>query len=184
MKLFRFWAICLMSAVLGFSFSAAALAQVVQDSPVGYWQTFEDKTGAPKSIVKIFMLHEKLYGRIMQINYAPGKGPKDLCVQCTGVRQTQPVLGMVFMWDVTKTPAEDNLWGDGQLLDPKTGNNYNVQLSLADHGSKLKVLGYMGSTLFGRTQTWQRLPNTALASFDKSLIASGSDIAALQAAQL
>lgn len=188
MKCFRLL-IVVIAAIIGsgFSLSAYAKVAVVADSsqamtsPVGYWQTIDDKTNQPKSIVKLFVLQGKLYGRIMQVNYQPGHGPADVCDKCTGVRQNQLILGMVFMWGLVPDPSEANHWIDGQVVDPKVGSQYNSELSLVDNGQTIKMLGYMGSTLFGRTQTWHRVPATALQAFPATMVASGADLAAVTA---
>lgn len=57
------------------------------------------------------------------------------------------------MWGVKK---QGIIWDGGSILDPQNGKTYNVKLTLADDGKKLEVRGYMGVSLLGRTQTWQR----------------------------
>jgi uncharacterized protein (DUF2147 family) len=47
-------------------------------------------------------------------------------------------------------------WDGGKILDPVKGQIYNAKLSLADNGRSLKVRGYIGVSLFGRTQIWVR----------------------------
>jgi len=47
-------------------------------------------------------------------------------------------------------------WGGGTILQPSSGKEYSVRLHLADSGRKLAVRGYVGSPLFGQTQTWTR----------------------------
>ena len=61
---------------------------------------------------------------------------------------------MVIMWGVSK---DDGVWDGGKILDPKNGKVYSVKLSLADGGQKLDVHGYIGISLLGRSQVWERM---------------------------
>ena len=45
----------------------------------------------------------------------------------------------------------------GHLYDPKSGRTYRG--AMASHGSELNLRGYVGIKLFGRTETWTRLPS-------------------------
>jgi len=44
---------------------------------------------------------------------------------------------------------------DGHLYDPKSGHTYRG--TIAAEGDTLKLRGYIGISLFGRTETWQRV---------------------------
>jgi uncharacterized protein (DUF2147 family) len=59
--------------------------------------------------------------------------------------------------------AGDNVWSDGQIYDPESGKLYSCKLTLMMDGS-LKVRGYWGISLFGRTEIWTRPPADATAS--------------------
>jgi uncharacterized protein (DUF2147 family) len=41
-------------------------------------------------------------------------------------------------------------------LDPENGKIYRARLKLEDGGKKLDVRGFIGFSLFGRSQTWIR----------------------------
>jgi uncharacterized protein (DUF2147 family) len=60
---------------------------------------------------------------------------------------------MTFMWGITK--QGDDYQG-GEILDPKTGKIYRAKMNLADGGKKLNVRGFIGFSLLGRTQVWDR----------------------------
>jgi uncharacterized protein (DUF2147 family) len=47
-------------------------------------------------------------------------------------------------------------WSGGEILDPETGKTYRAKMRLEDGGRKLIVRGYIGFSLFGRSQTWLR----------------------------
>jgi uncharacterized protein (DUF2147 family) len=44
----------------------------------------------------------------------------------------------------------------GTILDPETGKVYSANMHLSADGNQLTVRGYLGLSLFGRSQTWVR----------------------------
>ena len=136
----------------------SGLALAANDTPVGTWKTIDDHTGKPRSIVEISDNHGELKAVIKQIlNATPeeiardGNPPK--CTKCEGERKDQATIGMTFMWGVKK---DDDVWDGGQILDPSNGKIYKVKLTLTDGGQKLDVHGYIGFSLLGRSQVWER----------------------------
>lgn len=123
-----------------------------QNHPViGKWKTIDDETGKAKSIVEIYERSGKIYGKIIDILDAEKK--KNLCVDCPGDDKNKPVLGLVIIKGLVQDGSEYN---SGKILDPTTGKVYKCFLAL-EGNSKLKVRGYIGISLFGRTQTWTRV---------------------------
>jgi uncharacterized protein (DUF2147 family) len=45
----------------------------------------------------------------------------------------------------------------GDILDPDTGRVYSCTLRLTDGGRQLIMRGFLGISLFGRSQTWRRV---------------------------
>jgi uncharacterized protein (DUF2147 family) len=45
---------------------------------------------------------------------------------------------------------------DGQIYDPESGKTYSAEMTQS--GDQLKMHGYVGISLFGRTETWHRDP--------------------------
>ncbi len=119
-------------------------------SPVGFWQTFSDSTGKPEAIVEIFESGGAFHGRIVRLLEDE---PGSVCTQCTGSRKGQPLVGMVFL---TGLRAEGDEFNAGEILDPDDGRTYRARMKLSDGGDKLKVRGFLGLSIFGRTQTWLR----------------------------
>ena len=70
------------------------------------------------------------------------------------------IKGLEIMWGLKETTAGVE-WTGGEIMDPKKGKTYRCKLKLTDGGEKLDVRGFMGFTLFGRTQTWQREKDAA-----------------------
>ena len=130
----------------------AGAAFAASNSPVGTWKTIDDKTHQPKSIVQITEVNGELQGKVLQVLQSD-EGPHPVCKECDGERKDKPVEGMVIMWGVKQDGDE---WDGGRILDPKNGKVYKVKLKTIEDGSKLDVHGYIGFSLIGRSQVWER----------------------------
>ena len=139
-----------LSIALSLAFAGPALAAEL--SPVGTWTTIDDATGKPKSVVQITDNGGKLEGKVVEILQSE-QGPHPVCKECDGSRKDQPIEGMVIIWDVVK---DGDSWSGGKILDPKNGKTYKVKLTPMDGGNKLDVHGYIGFSLLGRSQVWER----------------------------
>ena len=119
---------------------------------VGRWKTIDDETGKAKSIVQIFSDAGEIKGKIVKLI---NPDPKRLnCTKCKGPRKNKPIVGMEILWGMKK--KKDDEWKGGEILDPKNGKTYSCRLRLKDDGKKLEVRGYIGFSLFGRSQMWLR----------------------------
>lgn len=123
------------------------------DSALGDWYTVDDETGEVKSLVSLSLAEDgTMVGVITKVLK---KGNDDgLCDKCEGDMKGQPIEGMKFIWGVERTGEGE--WEDGQLLDPESGTIYNGNITITDNPNELEVRGYVGISLFGRSQTWQR----------------------------
>ena len=122
-------------------------------SPIGLWKTIDDNSGKPGGLIRIALIDGHYQGKIEKIFPEPGEDPNPKCVKCEGSRHNQPVIGMTFMWGLTKQGDE---YQGGEILDPKTGKIYRAKLKVEDGGKKLNVRGFIGFSLLGRTQVWHR----------------------------
>jgi uncharacterized protein (DUF2147 family) len=132
---------------------ATASLHAAEPSPAGLWKTIDDQSGQPKGLVRIREINGQYEGKIEKIFPKPGDDPAPKCDKCDGPRRNQPVLGMTFLWGLTKQGDE---YHGGEILDPENGKVYRAKMKLADGGKKLEVRGFIGFSLFGRSQTWLR----------------------------
>lgn len=118
---------------------------------IGRWKTVDDETGKEKGIVEIYEKNGKVYGKIVEILEDEHRHKK--CTLCEGEDKNKPILGLTFIKGLKKDGEEYN---GGKVLDPKNGKLYKCYITLVNK-DKLKVRGYIGVSLFGRTQYWYRV---------------------------
>jgi uncharacterized protein (DUF2147 family) len=134
---------------------APAVAAANEDSPIGLWKTIDDKTGAPRAIVRIYEQDGRLFGKI-QSSFAPGAAQR-VCKVCSDERKDQPIIGLIIIRNMKRTDEE---YSGGDILDPDTGSVYHCKMHV-EGGTRLVVRGYIGFSLIGRNQTWQRVAEDA-----------------------
>lgn len=118
---------------------------------LGKWKTIDDETGKAKSVVEIFKATDgKIYGKIVKI-LTPGQENKK-CTECDGSNKNKPIVGMIIINGLSKDGDE---FSGGTILDPNNGKKYKCYITL-EGKDKLKVRGYLGVSLIGRTQYWYR----------------------------
>jgi len=129
-----------------------------QNSPVGFWNTIDDRTGEVRSVVEIVQMPDGTYaGYIRELTDPERRNAVcEVCPDDWGLNQ--PVVGLQIIRGVTERRGE---FRNGEILDPEEGKVYGVRLRPVDNGQRLEVRGFlrvplMGSAL-GRTQTWQRV---------------------------
>ena len=146
----------LVSAAILFFCASVSWAQ---DPVLGQWHTIDDETGEVKSLVTLSVAEDgSMVGIITKVLAAdPGTG---LCDECEGDMKDQPIEGMEFIWGFKKIAEGE--WEDGQLLDPETGDVYSGNITITDDSSKLDVRGYVGISLFGRSQTWNKVESAKI----------------------
>lgn len=136
------------AAVLG---STPAFAD--NSSPIGLWKTIDDDTGKPAALVRISEVNGTLQGQIEKLFREPNEDQNPKCEKCEDARKDKPITGMVIMTGLKKDGDE---YAGGQILDPKNGSVYHSKITLTDGGKKLKMRGYIGVPMIGRTQIWIR----------------------------
>lgn len=134
---------------------------------VGFYQTIDDETNSPKSIVTLYEYTDgddtNIAGRIVAL-YGPDgvvsetlSNPTRVATQVTGAPK---MVGMDILWDM-EWDVEDKKYEDGKIMDPKSGKIYS-SLMWQNTPDVLNVRGKIGP--FGRTQHWNVLKETDLPS--------------------
>ncbi len=117
----------------------------------GNWVTIDDETGVEKSIIKLYIENNTLYGRIETLLLEEDQG--QLCTNCSGSELNQPIEGLIILKGLTRDGEQ---WTGGTILDPANGKEYQCTLTL-NGTSELNVRGFIGFSFIGRTQRWKRM---------------------------
>jgi len=155
MKKALFTAVVLSALLITASLCAAGSGP---DAIVGKWWN-QEKT----SQIEIFKHGGKYVGRIVWLkdplypaNDPEGMGGKSKVDRDNPdpSKKKQPLLGMVMVWGFS--PRGENLWENGFIYDPREGKTYKCKMTLKSP-DVLDVRGFIGLSLFGKTNTWTRV---------------------------
>ena len=141
-----------MSCALSLVIVVTASELGAQASPVGFWKSISDTDGKPTAIVEIRESAGELTGVVTGLLVA-ADAKDSVCEKCTGARHGQRIVGMEILRHMRRN---GDVWSGGEILDPETGKVYRATMRLADRGRRLIVRGYIGFSIFGRSQTWLR----------------------------
>ena len=122
-------------------------------SVFGKWQSIDSETGKAEAIIEIYKEKNKAYAKVVDI-LNPDDRDK-ICIYCKDKNKDKPILGMII---VDGLKENGDVWSGGKILDPKNGNYYKCYITLVNN-SKLKLRGYIGISLFGRTEYWNKVEN-------------------------
>lgn len=132
------------------------------DAIVGTWTTAGDK-----SKVEIFKNGDLYYGRIVALkeplyptdpdhqDYVAGREgrPKVDRHNPDETLRERPIIGMDLMAGFKHDGGD--VWSGGTIYDPENGKTYRCKLTLVSL-NEMKVRGFVGISLFGRTTVWTR----------------------------
>lgn len=125
--------------------------QTSPDAILGSW-----KNGEGTGIIQIVKNGEKYQGKIIwlkePIDSETGK-PKLDKHHPDEKNHSRPVMGLTNMWGFSYTGNKE--WTGGKIYDPKNGKTYSCKIAM-ENNNTLKVRGFIGISLIGRTDTWTR----------------------------
>ncbi len=139
-----------MKKSLFISFFFIAFLSTSAQSIFGKWENIDEETGKVDSVIEVYEKEGKAYAKIIEITDTERRDA--LCENCTGKNKNKPILGMDILTGLKKDGEE---WSGGKILDPKNGKEYQCYITL-ENNDKLKIRGYIGFAMFGRTAYWHR----------------------------
>lgn len=153
------WAVGLLVVVP--ALVAAADAPAPADAIVGFWRT--DGGGA---VVEIRPSGDTYTGRLVWLRESryPADDPRGIGGQPVTDRHNpdpaardRPLLGLELLTGLSYAVEDGEArWRGGRIYDTENGKRYDCNVRLVDH-DHLKLHGYIGIPLLGRTTTWTRV---------------------------
>lgn len=139
----------LITVILVF-FSLFSKAQNKADDIIDAWFT----PGKEPAKVQIYKVGEKFYGKIIWLQNATDNGKPKLDINNPDkAKRVNPVIGLIILTGFKFNNDEE--WKGGYIYDPESGKTYSSYMYLKDKNT-LKLRGYIGISLLGRTETWTR----------------------------
>jgi len=113
--------------------------------------------------IEVYPCEGKFCGKIIMLkepNY-PADDPKGMAGKPKVDRENpeasqreSPILGMNLVWGFTH--SGENLWEGGFIYNPRDGKTYKCKMTL-ENPDQLKVRGFIGISLIGKTNIWTRV---------------------------
>lgn len=121
------------------------------DRLIGTWLV-----GSGKAHIKITKYGDKYQGKIAWLKEPKNeKGENKVDKNNPDAnKKNNPILGLTNMLGFKYTGK--NQWQNGTIYDAESGNTYSCNIKMLDNNT-LEVRGYVGVSLFGRTDTWKRI---------------------------
>lgn len=116
----------------------------------GKWNSTNDETGEIDSVIEIYKKENKAYAKVIKI-MDPSR-QNSVCTACEGPNKNKRILGLNILTGLEKN---DDEWSGGEILDPRNGSVYKCYIKLVNK-DKLKIRGFIGVSIFGKTKYWQR----------------------------
>ena len=126
-------------------------ASAAEDPVHGLWLTENGK-----AIVEFSPCGSKTCGRMVWVaNPRDDNGDlkRDVNNQ-DGTKRDRTLCGLPLLGGLDL--AKNGAWDGGWIYNPRDGSTYGAEIE-AVSGTKLKVRGYLGLSLFGKSQVWTRV---------------------------
>lgn len=130
---------------------APAFAQGAQDPVHGLWLTANGK-----AIVEFAPCGAKTCGRMVWVaNPLDDTGALKRDVKNDdSAKRDRTICGLPLLGDLDQ--AKQGAWEGGWIYNPRDGSTYGADIETVSE-SQLKVRGYLGVSLFGKSQIWTRV---------------------------
>ena len=109
-----------------------------------------------KAKVKIVKRGTKFYGKIIWLRDPNDESGKQKLDKENPKKElkTKPIVGLEILKGFKY--IGDKKWEGGTIYDPENGKTYDCNIAMKDNNT-LKIRGYIGISLLGRTTVWSRV---------------------------
>lgn len=136
------------AALLAGGLAAASPAAAETYDPEGLWLTENER-----SAIRIARCESGLCGRVAWIvddgMRRDSKHPKK-------DERGRPLCQLKILWGLEQEADDPNSWTGGTVYKADSGEKFGLDLTMKGPDT-LKVRGYVGISLFGKTQIWTRV---------------------------
>ena len=139
-----------MKKILFTTFLFIGVLNLQSQSIFGKWHSTNEETGEVDSVIEVYEKNGKAFAKVIEIKNPKRKNA--ICDLCTGDNKNKPILGLNILTGLEKDGEE---WSGGKILDPRNGKVYKCYIKL-ENENKLKIRGYIGFSLIGKTAFWTR----------------------------
>ena len=153
MKPLRFFLFSFLLFLCGFSTQSQSKA----DRVCGLYYAADPGSGEGSQILIYKTSNGKYEGKIVWMQYPnhPNGEPRRDVKNSDPSKRDQTNVGLVIVKGFVYNEKEDQ-WQDGTIYNPASGNTYRCYMRLEADENTLKVRGYLGFSLIGKTVTWRR----------------------------
>lgn len=133
---------------------------MANDSILGYWLSENEK-----AVIEVYKKDAQYFGKMVWLrDQYTGKVPNPLDINNDDQGlQKRKLIGLDIL---TNFKFKNDEYIGGQVYDPESGNTYTSYLELVEE-NKLKLRGYVGIPLFGRSSYWLRQKSKTPDDLDK-----------------
>lgn len=134
-------------------FSMMPLALVAGEQAIGTWLT---ENGQAR--IEIVQCGAALCGHTVWLAEPldeEGQPKRDSKNPDASLRGRSIIGETPIVWDM-KPAGDGQTWQDGYVYDPENGKTYRARMQL-DGADTLRLRGYIGRPIFGRTTVWTRV---------------------------
>lgn len=131
------------------SLSLSSFAKFEADDLIGFWLSKKEN-----GVVEIYKKDGKYEGKLVWAkDIYEGKPDVEFDKNNPDKsKRGRPLIGLVMLEGFKFDGSE---WSGGTIYDPEVGKTYKAYMKLKDKNT-MKLRGYIGISLFGRTEVWTR----------------------------
>jgi uncharacterized protein (DUF2147 family) len=136
--------------IIAIAFCSIPVSAQNADAILGKWL---NATGEGQ--IQIYKKENKFFGKLSWIKIPNDDSSKPKVDDHNPDKslQSRPILGLELLKNFTFNG--NNVYEGGTIYDPKSGKTYSCKMTLKD--DVLKIRGYIGISLLGRSENWSRV---------------------------